>query len=223
VPYDGDTLTFAQALPLTMRQTTVVVRKVGDVRLELPGVRSQREARLEGRTYIVVNADRIEANGQLNVRLRGLPHRPTWPRYLALLLALAITLAGVWIAIQPDRGSQDDSDANTLRARRAALFEQLVTVERRLTSRAHAQAQMQTQAQTPAQAQSQDEALAELRARRETLIAEIEDLDDVLESVTSAARARAARERSGTVAADASKAAAAASIESRDEPRPAVR
>jgi cell division protein FtsB len=222
VPYDGDTLTFSQALPLAVRQPTVVVRKIGNLRLEMPGVRSQREAHLQGRTYLVASADRVDANGHLDVRLRGLPHRAMWPRYLALLLALMITVAGVWIAVQPDRGAQDETDANALRTRRASLFEQLVTVERRLTSRAQsaaASAQAQSQSQSPSQ--KQDEALADLRAKREALIAEIEDLDDVLESVTSAARARTARERSGKVAADASK--AAASIESRDEPRPAVR
>jgi hypothetical protein len=191
-----------------MRQTTVVARKLGTLRLEVPGARSQREARLEGRTYIVVNADRVDANGQLAIRLRGLPHRPDWPRYVALLLALGITLAGVWIAVQPDRGAMDDTDARALRTRRATLFEQLVTVERRLGERAGQQAP--------------DVALQE---RRETLIAEIEDLDDVLESVTSAARVRAARARSGQVAADASKAAAAFADGSASSPesRPAVR
>jgi len=57
------------------------------------------------------------------------------------------------------------------------------------------------------------------------LIAAIEDLDDVLDSVTSAARERAARARSGQVAADASKAAAAfaeSGAGSRESP-PAVR
>jgi cell division protein FtsB len=236
IPYDGDTVTFAQALPLTLRQTTVVVRKLGNVRLEIPGLRSQREARFEGRTYIIGNADRIDANGQLSVRLRGLPHRSPWPRYVALLLALGITLAGVWIAIQPDRGAQDDTDARALRVRRATLFEQLVALERRLTDRP---APGTGQADVP----KQDAAYAaDLRARRDALVAEIEDLDDVLASVTSAARARAAKDRSGKVAADASKAAAFAesgagpsdsrdargaspgdAVEPRGEPRPAVR
>jgi hypothetical protein len=212
IPYEGDTVSFTQALPLVMRQTTVVARKLGNLRLEVPGTRSQREARFEGRTYVVVSADRVDANGQLPIRLRGLPHRPDWPRYVALMLALGITLAGVWIALQPDRGAMDDTDARALRVRRATLFEQLVTVERRLSERA---------ANKPAEEQSADRALQD---RREALIAEIEDLDDVLDSVTSAARARAARARSGQVAADASKAAAFADGgASSPESRPAVR
>jgi hypothetical protein len=204
IPYNGDTVSFTQIVPLQLRQTTVVARKLGNLRLEVAGLRSQREARFEGRTYVIATGDKIDANGQLDVRLRGLPHRPEWPRYAALLIALAITLTGVWIAVQPDRGGQDDTDARALRTRRAALFDQLVNVERRW------------------QGHADDDAL---RPRREALIAEIEDLDDVLDSVTSAARERAARARSGQVAADASKAAAAfadSGAGSRETP-PAVR
>ncbi len=210
IPYDGDTLEFAQTLPLTMRQSTVIVRKLGNVRVEMPGVRGQREARFENRTYIVVSGDRVDADHQLNIRLRGLPHRAAWPRYTALLLALVITLAGVWLAVQPDRGAQDDTDARALRVRRAGLFDQLVAVERRVQSHP-------------------DD--ADLRAKRESLVSEIEDLDDVLASLASEATANAGRARTGQVAADASKAAAAAaavsgSAETAGEaaaPRPAVR
>ncbi len=208
IPYDGDTLEFAQTLPLTMRQSTVIVRKLGNVRVEMPGVRGQREARFENRTYIVVSGDRVDADHQLNIRLRGLPHRAAWPRYTALLLALVITLAGVWLAVQPDRGAQDDTDARALRVRRAGLFDQLVAVERRFQSHP-------------------DD--ADLRAKRESLVSEIEDLDDVLASLASEATANAGRARTGQVAADATKAAAAAvsgSAETAGEaaaPRPAVR
>jgi hypothetical protein len=205
ISYDGDTVSFSQLVPLQLRQATVVARKLGDMKLEVAGLRSQREAKFEGRTYVIATGDKVDANGQLDVRLRGLPHRSPWPRYAALFFALAITLTGVWIAVQPDRGAQDDTDARTLRTRRATLFDQLVNVERRLT--------------TPAGA-----ADPALRERREALVAEIEDLDDVLDSVTSAARERAARARSGQVAADASKAAAFAEsgAGSRESP-PAVR
>ncbi len=203
IPYDGDTLEFAQTLPLTMRQSTVIVRKLGNVRVEMPGVRGQREARFENRTYIVVSGDRVDADHQLNIRLRGLPHRAAWPRYTALLLALGITLAGVWLAVQPDRGAQDDTDARALRVRRAGLFDQLVAVERRF------------------QSQPDD---ADLRAKRESLVSEIEDLDDVLASLASEAAANAGRARTGQVAADATKAAAAAETAGEAAaPRPAVR
>jgi hypothetical protein len=242
IPYEGDTVTIAQTLPLTMRQATVIVRKLGNVRVEMPGVRGQREAQFEGRTYIVVNADRVDANGQLNVRLRGLPHRPYWPRYTALGLAALMALVGLWLAIQPDRGALDDTDARTLRTRRLGLFEQLVAVERRLLDR---------RVLNTRQGDDQDE--DGLLALREALVAEIEDLDDVLASLASTAArsgaagatgARTPRSRSRQVAADASKAAAAAgsetgvgSTDSRDvradspgdaadprvEPRPAVR
>jgi hypothetical protein len=216
IPYDGETVTFAQVLPLTLRETTVIARKLGNVRLEVPGVRSQREARFEGRTYVFVNADRVEANGPLTVRLRGLPHRAEWPRYVALLLVALIAVGGVWIAIQPDRGAQDETDTRALRARRATLFEQLLTVERRLVERPSVDA--------AASARAPD--VSSLLDRREALIAEIEDLDDALESLTSAARARAVRERAGKVAAEASRAAHAPGAlehEPGSASRPAVR
>jgi hypothetical protein len=173
--------------------------------VEMPGVRGQREARFENRTYIVVSGDRVDADHQLNIRLRGLPHRAAWPRYTALLLALVITLAGVWLAVQPDRGAQDDTDARALRVRRAGLFDQLVAVERRVQSHP-------------------DD--ADLRTKRESLVSEIEDLDDVLASLVSEATANAGRTRTGQVAAEASTAAAQGSVEAAGEtaaPRPVVR
>jgi hypothetical protein len=50
----------------------------------------------EGQTYIVGQGGGIPAGGSVTLTLSGLPHRATWPRNIALVLAAAILGAGVW-------------------------------------------------------------------------------------------------------------------------------
>ena len=157
-PYDGDTVRLSQVLPLRLAQTTVIVRKLEGLQLTLANAQGQRDVPLEGRTYVVVNGGALDAGTPLACTLRGLPHRPAWPRYAALGLALAIILGGVTMAIRVKPDALDEGEMRALRTRRASLFEQLVSLERRRTDKVKGD--------------------PGLIARRDELMAEIEALDD---------------------------------------------
>lgn len=161
--YSGDTLRLSQVLPLRLPQTTVIVRKVGALQLQLGNGQSQREVPLEGRTYLVTNGGALEAGTPLDVTLRGLPHHPVWPRYTAIGLALVITIGGLLLALRArPAAAADDAEVRALKTRRAALFDQLLSLEqRRRTSGA-----------------PHDD--PKLLARREALLADLEAVDDSL-------------------------------------------
>ena len=215
-PYTGDTLRLSQAMPLRLPQTTVIVRKLGNLQLQLGNAQAQREVPLEARTYLVTNGGALEAGVPLDITLRGLRYHATWPRYVALTLAAIIAIGGVLFALRAapqgaarPHGAADAADAaeiGALRTRRATLFEQLVTLER----------------QRRAGAPLDDTGLA---ARRDALMADLEALD---ESIADLLQNAHAPEPTGAAAAGAPSASAADAVSSDQRSkqlgaRPAVR
>jgi hypothetical protein len=49
-----------------------------------------------GQNVLVGAGPGLAAGQTLSVEIAGLPHRPTWPRTLALTLAGVIAAAGIW-------------------------------------------------------------------------------------------------------------------------------
>lgn len=157
--YDGGTLHLTQAVPLSLPQTTVIVRKFGNLRATLAGVTGQREVPLEARAYLVLNGKALAAGDRIDLTIEGLPHTSAWPRYTTLSLAALLVVGGIFLALQAPKREQTEEELRTLRARRGERFDKLVSVERRLR---------------------QDPDDETLQARREALIAEVEALDDAL-------------------------------------------
>jgi hypothetical protein len=157
--YDGGTLHLAQAVPLDLPQTTVIVRKFGNLRATLNGVTGQREVPLEARMYLVLNGKALNPGERIDLTLEGLPHQSLWPRYATLGIAALLVIGGIFLALQAPRPEQTEDELRTLRARRGERFDKLVSVERRLR-------------------QSPDDDV--LQERRAALIAEVEELDDAL-------------------------------------------
>jgi hypothetical protein len=58
----------------------------------------------------------------------GLPHAPTWPRNLALALAVAILAAGAWSSTRRTHAAAPQRA--DLEGRRERLFTELATLER---------------------------------------------------------------------------------------------
>jgi hypothetical protein len=72
------------------------------------------------------------AKGQtLTVDFSGLPHRPLWPRYMALSLALAFVLWGLWAAAQKPSPVAARTAAAHARSERDRLLQALASLERR--------------------------------------------------------------------------------------------
>jgi hypothetical protein len=130
LPYSGDRLTIHQTLPAQLTRLTVLAQKVGEMQLASPQMPQHRDMQADGRTYIVGQGPALKAGEVLTFEFSGLPHGPTWPRNVALGLAVAVLAAGVWGAFRPGRGNRGVIERRQkLEARRDRLFNELVSLE----------------------------------------------------------------------------------------------
>jgi hypothetical protein len=130
MPVRGAELAIEQKLPLTLMHVAVVAQKVGDMRLSSPQVAEQRDMPAQGNIYIAGRGGVVQAGDTLRFTFTGMPHETTWPRTVALALALVILLGGGWSALGGDRSSSGkDAQRRQLEARRERLFEELTALE----------------------------------------------------------------------------------------------
>jgi len=130
VPIDGASLTWEQRFPVALEQLSVMAQKVGDMQLQSPQIADHRDMPVQGETFIVAKGGAIPAGQPLRLTLTGLPHHATWPRNLALALAVAILGAGVWVSARSTRRTpEDQARRKRLDARRERLFADLTAVE----------------------------------------------------------------------------------------------
>jgi hypothetical protein len=130
LPYSSDRLTIHQSLPAQLTQLTVLAQKVGDMHLTSPQMPQHREMQADGRTYIVGVGPGLKAGDVLTLDFTGLPRGPTWPRNIALGLAVAVLAAGAWASVRPRAGSRGAAERREkLEARRERLFNELVALE----------------------------------------------------------------------------------------------
>ena len=100
MPYSGDVLTVAQRLPAALTRLTVLAQKVGETHLTSPQMAEHRDMTADGQTYIVGQGPALNAGDVVTFNFTGLPHAPTWPRNLAIGLAVAIFAAGAWGSVR---------------------------------------------------------------------------------------------------------------------------
>jgi hypothetical protein len=161
-PYSGGNVRLTQALPMALGQTTVILRKLDGVQFQLANGQGQRDVPLEGRMYVVLNGGALPVGTPLDLTLSGLPHHASWPTYLGITLGALILIGGSVLAFRgaPGIRAGREEDVRAARVRRATLFEQLVSLERRRTGKLR---------DDPG-----------LLARRDELMSQIEALDDTL-------------------------------------------
>ena len=128
IPLGPDSLDIAQKLPLDLPQVSLVVQKTGAMQLASPNVAQRREMSADGNTYIVAQGGAMRAGDTLSLSLSGLPSRPTWPRNLAVGLAVLILAAGAYGASRRPAASQPASDKQR-HSRREKLFADLTALE----------------------------------------------------------------------------------------------
>jgi len=108
----------------------VIVKKVGDAKLESPQIDRQQEFPVAEGTYIAGTGAAVAAGQPVSVDVSGLPHHSVAPRWITLSLAAFILLAGVWSAQQPDTSaSERAAERKRLLAKRDRLFGELVRLE----------------------------------------------------------------------------------------------
>ncbi len=128
LPPAGDARTLTQQFPVAFDAVVVAVQKPGDLRLSSVQLREQREMPANGKTYIMASGPGLPAGRPLTLELTGLPHHDTWPRVLALVIGVAVLLAGAWAALgRPADGTT--ARRRELENRREQLFADLLGVE----------------------------------------------------------------------------------------------
>jgi hypothetical protein len=96
LPLGSESISIDQRMPAPLTQVSVVAQKAPGMELASPQLKEHRDMSAEGQAYIVGQGGSVGAGQIVTLTLSGLPHRPTWPRNVALLLAGVILVAGGW-------------------------------------------------------------------------------------------------------------------------------
>jgi len=130
LPIEGSSLTWEQRFPVALEQLSVMAQKVGAMQLQSSQIADHRDMPVQGEMFIVAKGPSIAAGQPLTLTLTGLPHHATWPRNLALALAVAILSAGAWASTRSTkRAPEEQARRKKLDARRERLFAELAAVE----------------------------------------------------------------------------------------------
>ncbi len=127
-PADGGARTIVQRFPAALDMVSVAVQQPGGVQMSSAAIAQQQQVMADGKPYLVGNGPALPAGRPLAIDLTGLPHHETWPRTVAVALALLILAAGLWAAL----GSSRDGAAarrRELEQRRDRLFADLLRLE----------------------------------------------------------------------------------------------
>jgi hypothetical protein len=129
IPVTSGTLEVKQTFPAMLEQLSVLVKKVGDLKLTSPLLERQQDMPAEGDTLIVGVGGAIAAGQPITLTLDGLPHHSQTPKRVTLTLAVAIVLIGLWAATRPQDPAEAAAERKRLVARREKLFQDLVRLE----------------------------------------------------------------------------------------------
>lgn len=132
VPFGTSDLTLQQTLPASLNQLSIMAQKVGDLHLLSPQMADHREMAADGQTYIVGQGPALKAGDTITFNFTGLPHQATWPRNLALVLAVAIIGGGIFGSTRTGKAAAaEQARVRKLQATRERLFAELTALEQR--------------------------------------------------------------------------------------------
>lgn len=106
LPNSSGTAVILQKVPAALEQLNVVVQQLGGFSVHSAQLSVTRDVTGDqGQALIVGTGPSLAAGQSFAIEISGLPHRPAWPRNLALGLMAVIIAAGAWSAITaPARG-----------------------------------------------------------------------------------------------------------------------
>ena len=130
LPFSSGAVTVRQVMPAQLTQLTVIAQKVGNMHMTSPQMTQHGDREAQGQTYILGQGPAVPPGGAVEFSFTGLPYSATWPRNVALFLAVAILGAGVFYslgtgALRP----ADNAERKRLEARREKLFAELTALE----------------------------------------------------------------------------------------------
>lgn len=129
IPLGSDRIVLEQTLPAALPQVSVIAQKLGaGMQMESPQIAQHREMPADGNMYIVGQGGALRAGDTVSITLTGLPSRPSWPRYLAVTLAIMVLAGGVWAATRR-AGTAAPGSHRSLQGRREKLFAELTQLE----------------------------------------------------------------------------------------------
>jgi hypothetical protein len=119
-------------LPVDYAQPTVIAEKAGGtMSVESPQLPSRREANDSGKVYVMAAGPPLKAGQTFEFDITGIPSHPSWPRTVALILAVVLLSAGAWASWRRGRTSGEAAAREALQRRREAIFAQLLQIEQR--------------------------------------------------------------------------------------------
>jgi hypothetical protein len=128
---DG-TVEWSLDLPIGTYQSELWVKKTAGLKVQLPaGVRSQDQELEQGGKFLAIGPIGIERGQSMKMTFEGLPTEPVWRRVVPRLvggLVIAMLAAGVFFAMFRGKAR---GQAPSNEARRQALLDQLVELERK--------------------------------------------------------------------------------------------
>jgi hypothetical protein len=130
IPFNSSSITLEQEWPVPIEQVTVASQKLGSLSFSSPQFSSVGDVKSDdGTTFVLASGPGMSAGGTLRMQVSGLPVHSPMPRYVALGLASAIALLGIWLALPGPAGARDAH--KRLIARRDALLAELAQIEER--------------------------------------------------------------------------------------------
>jgi hypothetical protein len=114
-------------------QVAVMVEKVGAMVVSSPHLTDLRENSDGGKQFVIGTGPALAAGSVFSLDIAGMPHRATWPQYVALALGLAALSVGAWGAARTGGGSAAALAKAELEKRREAAFTELLRIEQRGT------------------------------------------------------------------------------------------
>ena len=129
LPYSSNSLSVRQVMPAQLTQLTVIAQKVGNMHLTSPQMTQHGDRESNGQTYVLGQGPAVAAGSPVEFSFTGLPYAPTWPRNLALFLAVAILAAGVWYSVTGAPKTGDSPERRRLETRREKLLGELTSLE----------------------------------------------------------------------------------------------
>jgi len=130
----GERASIRQALPVPMAQVAVMVENLGSMAVTSPQLTAIRESNEGGKRFVIGMGPALASGSVLSLDITGMPHRETWPRYVALSLSLAALAAGAWGAMRTGGRSAAAAAKLQLERRRDEAFAELLRLEQRRKS-----------------------------------------------------------------------------------------
>jgi hypothetical protein len=129
MPFTRSDLTFEQKFPVMLEEVTVGSQQLAGLSIASPQFTSVGNMKAaDGSNFVLASGGAIRPGGTLTVQVTGLPVHSTTARNVALALAGAIALFGVWLG----RPGGDVRQTRTkLVARRDTLLGELAQIEER--------------------------------------------------------------------------------------------